>query len=405
MSFFTDYLEYVGETEAPTIFHRWTALSILGTLLGRQVHIPFGHGEIYPNQYIMLMGSPGTRKGTAMKIGRRLLREMGYTRFCPDRLSKEQFLREMKPYDAIDADTDIENLVMDSPYEIYAFAEEFTDLVGQGGMEFMTMLTKLWDNHDEYTHPKIHGVSVVVNKPTVNLFGGNTVQGLALAIPPEALGNGFLSRMLFIYSEAKQNKITFPSPPNKKLEKNLVDRLIKMRELRGSISYHKDSREVLDKIYKKDIGVEDIRFKHYSTRRFTHLLKLCTIIATSDLRMEITKEDAITANTFLHYAEVRMPRALGEYGKSKYSDVSNLIMEELNKSDKPMDQRELWKVVAKDLAKLSELGEVMRNLINANKIQVVTVGTKQGYLPKHDITKQWDSDLIDDNCMTDEEII
>ena len=214
MDFFKQYFKYVGATEAPMVYHRWTAISILGTLLGRQAFLPFGHGVIYPNQYIMLMGSPGTRKGTAMNIGRKLLQGAGYSRFRPDRLSKERFLMEIKPYNAEDLlpDADLESLVLDSPSEVYAFAEEFTDLVGQGGMEFMTMLTKLWDNMAKYEHPKIHGKSIVVEKPTVNIFGGNTPQGLALAIPPEALGNGFLSRMIFIYAEPTGHKITFPEP-------------------------------------------------------------------------------------------------------------------------------------------------------------------------------------------------
>lgn len=403
MDFFTKYLDYVGESEAPTIFHRWTAISILGTLIGRRIHLPFGHSEIYPNQFIMLMGSPGTRKGTAMKIGRRLLQKMGYTRFCPDRLSKEQFLREMKPYDHIDAETDIESLVFDAPCELYAFAEEFTDLVGQNNMEFLTMLTKLWDNQEEYTHPKIHGVSVVVIKPTVNIFGGNTVQGMALAIPPEALNNGFLSRTLLIHSEPKGNKITFPHPPDKKKEQALITRLKEIKELYGSITYSKGSVAVFDAIYQTDIGVNDIRFKYYSTRRFTHLLKLAIISAVSDLRMELTADDAIRANTYLHFAETRMPRALGEYGKSRYSDTSNLIMEELTKSTAPLSQNDLWKIVAKDLSKLSELGEIMRNLINANKVQVVTINKKQGYLPRHEISKEWELGLIDDKYVTDEE--
>jgi hypothetical protein len=168
-----------------------------------------------------------------MNIGRKLLQGAGYSRFCPDRLSKERFLMEIKPYNAEDLlpDADLESLVVDSPSEVYAFAEEFTDLVGQGGMEFMTMLTKLWDNMAKYEHPKIHGKSIVVEKPTVNIFGGNTPQGLALAIPPEALGNGFLSRMIFIYAEPTGHKITFPEPIDLELKQELIDHLRNQRIL------------------------------------------------------------------------------------------------------------------------------------------------------------------------------
>lgn len=406
MDFFQEYFKYVGATEAPASYHRWTAISILGTILGRQAFLPFGHGTIYPNQYIMLMGSPGTRKGTAMNIGRKLLQGAGYSRFCPDKLSKEKFLMELKPYDAEEflVDADLENLVMDKPSEIYAFAEEFTDLVGQGGMEFMTMLTKLWDNMNKYEHPKIHGRSVVVDKPTVNIFGGNTVQGLALAIPPEALGNGFLSRVIFVHAEPTGKKITFPHPVDTDLRNDLVDHLREIKEtFKGELCYEQNALVILDRIYKEAVEVDDVRFKHYGTRRFIHLLKLCIILSASRLSMVITSDTIVEANTILVAAERKMPKALGEFGKGKYQEVSSSILDILGKATMPYTMNELWKKVGRDLAKMTELAEVMKNLLYSDRVQVQTVKGKQGYMSKHTEGKQWAKDLIDEKYLTEEE--
>ena len=408
MDFFQKYFEYVGPTEAPASYHRWTAISILGTILGRQVWLPFGHGTIYPNQYIMLMGSPGTRKGTAMNIGAKLLKAAGYSRFCPDRLSKERFLMEIKPYDASDfgIDADLENLVVDAPSEIYAFAEEFTDLVGQGGMEFMTMLTKLWDNMERYEHPKIHGRSIVVEKPTVNIFGGNTTQGFALAVPPEAIGNGFLSRMLFIYSDPTETKITFPAPINKEIRSELIDHLKNIRDnFTGELSFTVDAMPILDRIYKNSIEVDDIRFKHYTTRRFVHLLKLCMVLAASELSKDIDARTVVRANTVLAAAERRMPKALGEFGKGKYNETSSAILDILSRCVKPMSMNELFKKVGRDLSKMTELAEIMKSLMYAEKVQVITIAGKQGYMPKILESKEWPSDLLDMSYLTPTERI
>lgn len=406
MDFFKDYFRYVGETEAPMVYHRWTAISILGTLLGRQAFLPFGHGVIYPNQYIMLMGSPGTRKGTAMNIGRKLLAGAGYSRFCPDRLSKERFLMEIKPYDAeeLSLDADLETLCIDKPAEIYAFAEEFTDLVGQGGMEFMTMLTKLWDNMSRYEHPKIHGKSIVVEKPTVNIFGGNTTQGLALAIPPEALGNGFLSRMIFIHAEPTGHKITFPHPVDLDLKQELVDHLRDIKEtLKGEMGYEPEAKKLLERIYKEAIEVDDVRFKHYGTRRFIHLLKLCIILSASKLSVVISTRCVLEANTLLASAEKRMPKALGEYGKGKYQEVSSQILDILNRATKPMSINEIYKKVGRDLSKMTELSDIMKSLGYSEKVQVITIAGKQGYMSRHVEGKDWPSELIDESFLTREE--
>lgn len=406
MDFFNKYFAYVGETEAPAIYHRWTALSCLGALLGRQVWLPFGHGTIYPNQYIMLMGSPGTRKGTAMNIGAKLLRAAGYSRFCPDRLSKERFLMEMKPYNAeeILPDADLETLVIDAPAEVYVVAEEFTDFVGQGGMEFMTMLTKLWDNMPRYEHPKIHGKSIVVDKPTVSIFGGNTVQGLALAIPPEALGNGFMSRMIFVYSDPTSKKITFPPPIDADLRASLVEHIKEVREnLKGEMAYTPQARVLLDKIYKGFIEIDDLRFKHYTTRRFTHLLKLSIIIAASKLSMVVDEATVVEANTVLASAERRMPKALGEFGKSKYSEVSNNILDLLHKTHKPLSINDIFKKVGKDLTKITELSDIMKSLVYSEKVQIVTIAGHQGYMPLQIAAKEWPADLINEAYLTAEE--
>ena len=405
MKFFENYFSYVGASEAPTIYHRWSAISMLGALLCRSTWLPFGHGKIYPNQYLMLMGSPGTRKGTAIGIAENLLRDTGFSRFAPDRLSKERFLMEIKPRDLDLLDTDLESLTLDSPGEIYVIADEFADFVGQGGMEFMTMLTKLWDNKDRYEHPKIHGKSIIVTKPTVNILAGNTAQGLSLAIPTEALGNGFMSRIIFIYSEPTGRKITFPKAVDMDAKDILLYQLEDIKEsIQGPMIVSGEAEALLERMYTEYKTVDDHRFKHYGTRRFTHLLKLCIIFAASDSRLGITAEDALNANTLLYYTELRMPKALGEFGKSRYSDVSHDIIESLGNATRPYTMNEIFKLVSKDLTKITELSDILKNLLAAEKIQVVTVKGKQGYMTRVSETKRWDASLLNESFLTAEEL-
>lgn len=404
MCFFSDYLTYVGHSESPIMYHRWTSISVIGTILSRNVYLPFGHSVIYPNQYLMLMGNPGTRKSSAIGIGKRLLKNAGYERFAADRMSKERFLMEMIPPTMEGMDDDLEALVLDEPSEIYVVAEEFGDFLGQGNMEFATMLTKLWDNQESYKHPKITGKSIVVEKPTVNILSGNTTQGLALSIPPEALGNGFMSRIIFVHAEETGIKITFPEAPCPDQGEALSQKLRDIKELRGEVAVDREARKILDRMYKEFNPLDDPRFSSYGTRRFTHLLKLAIIFAAADLRTEIIEEDCLRANTILHFTEVRMPKALGEFGKSKYGEVSNTLLNALAKTTGPLTHNELWKLVAKDLSKTAELGDIIKGLMAAGKIQVVTMHGKQGYMPLYENIKEWDSSLLLPNFLTDSEL-
>lgn len=401
---FEDYKKYIGQTESPMLFMRWGYLSMLGALLAKKVYLPFGHSEIYPNQYIMLMGSPGTRKALAIKAPKALLKEIGYSRVAADRTSEERFLIDMGKVSS-DPIGNLENLTLSEVSDTYVMAEEFNAFIGANNISFLTMLTDLWDNKSVYEHPKIHGKSVTVTQPLVNIIGANTPENFAIAIPPEALGNGFMSRLLLVYSEGTGVQITWPEPPNLEAKAAILTRLMEIQDLRGPMSCTDEAKIALDRIYKEYKDLDDYRFRHYSNRRFTHLLKLCIILAASEASMTITHAIAIKANTILAITEARMPRALGEFGRAKNSSVANNIIEFLHHVEKPATTNEIWRIVSKDLNDVMELAKILKKLQDAHQITTKTVGSVTGFLPNTVVTNTWADDLLDYSYVTKEELI
>lgn len=405
--FFSKYMEFVDleNQEAPAIYHRWTIASAIGALLGRQVYLQLGKYKVYPNQFIMLMGTPGTRKGSAMGIGKELLKKAGYTRFSASRTSLERFLIDMRQVDIV-ADTDLEMLALDSPSESYVFAGEFVDFIGPNDIAFINLLTNLWDNLDEYKHPKIQGKSVEVFKPTVNLFGGSTPQTFSIAFPPEVIGTGFTSRLLLVHSEPTGKQIAWPAVLDDLAQEQLVLHLKSIREsISGEIIVDSKAKALAAEIYKNEIHVDDSRFAFYQQRRYTHLLKLSMIIAAANLSMTIQEEHIMWANTMLAVAEKKMPKALGEFGKSKHSEVSNEILQWMSRKSKPVNVGEVFKAVSRSVKNLPELTEVMANLKAAEKIKTVTLAGKTGYMTNHTEAPSWKASLLDLGWLTEEEKI
>jgi hypothetical protein len=74
-----------------------------------------------------------------------------------------------------------------------------------------------------------------------------------------------------------------------------------------------------------------------------------------------------------------MPKAIGEFGKAKNSDVTSKIMEALYGATKPLTTQDLWKLCSPDLNSISELANILSGLTHAEKIQSVA---KTGWLPK-----------------------
>lgn len=402
---FEQYFEYTGHSEVPITFHRWSVIGIVGALLARSVYIKFGHGKIYPNQYILLTGGPGARKGTAIRMATNLLKDIQYDYFAPNRAAKEALWARMvkakedrssemdELYLLTETIAEMESRVVS---EIFIAQDEFVDFIGLGNDELIVNLTNLWDNLAKYDNPKTTKADVVIINPTVNMLSGSAPGSISEAFSGLALSGGFFSRVLFIFGGYTENKITWPTEGDQVLKIAIMQRLKEIRNLKGEIVLTDDVKTILDRMYKSAPGIPDRRFNYYQQRRFTHLLKLVIVCASANLNLTPTVKDCLLANTLLHLAELQMPYALGEYGKSKHSDVANSIMDIIRYANKPIGVRELWKQVNQDLDRQDVLNDILSNLLAAGRIQQIRKDGKViGYLPIVEITTTWPDDLLD----------
>jgi hypothetical protein len=404
---FFDYLTYTKDTEPPTIYHRWAFLTIMGAVLGRRAHLPLVHSRIFPNLYVMFIGEPAARKSTSIKISKHLLRDSGYTTFAADKTSKEKFLLDLEgateddeltgksnssKYDAITSENLWGNEGIQAPREMFIVADEFNEFAGVNNLEFFTTLGNLWD-FDSPTQPFTQRLkntkSISIYQPTVSILAGNTPELFARAFPPEAIGSGFLSRLLLIYGERSGRKIAFPPPPDKLLNTSICAFLQKLAVKDfGELMLSPKARELLTDIYEKEEPIPDIRFRAYSNRRFTQLLKLCIILTTAKFQSTVESSTVLYANTILSHAELLMPKALGEFGRSKLSEVSNKIMDIVDKITKPISMKDIWIQVQRDVTNQKDLIELVNGLLQADKLQAVSGNGMHGFLPKKQIKKE-----------------
>jgi len=398
LDLFAKYLAYRKHTEPPAIFHRWAITACLGCWLGRQLWIPFGSSRIFPQQYVMFIGDPGSRKTTAINMATSLLRSAGYDSFSAQRTSKEKFLLDLagEPEEIPQGKRGAELLddirlfdpITETPKEIFIAADEFNNFMGPGNIEFQSILGELWDwdNQDAgYKFRLKNSKSLEIFQPTISILAGNTPSNFAQCFPPASIGQGFMSRLILIYGESTGIKITFPETPPEELKLDLIRLFLEMKtNLHGEVIITAKARHMLDTLYRSWPDIDDMRFKHYSTRRFTHLLRLCIIYAAAKLSQTIDEQEVLHANTVLAHAESLMPQALGELGKSRSSEAANKVMQALFSAKAPLDVQDLWKVVRADLDKPADLSQVLANLQLADQIQVVksSLDNTTGYLPK-----------------------
>jgi len=414
MNLLKEYLHYVAETEPPTIFQRWSFICAVGALLERNVSYGDGYFTCYPNLYVMLMGISGTRKSTAINLAKEQLKLAGFTAFSAEQTSKEKYLQDLdEQHSLFEGDsgsiTTAELFGNSAEMESKAtpnfiVAGEFNDFIGNGNIEFMSWLGNLWDWKGLYTKRLKTGKSVSIPNPTISLLAGNTATGFSLAFPPTAIGQGFFSRLILIHSDPSGRSKRKPHfPPN-----DIAIQLTRIRaQIQGNMKATALAEKLLDVIYENPTKLEDARFNAYLSRRYQQLCKVAMILTAMRGCMEITEHDVILANTILTHAEYLMPKALGEFGKARSSDVANTILGMIQNAGDLVTPDTLWSTVSQDIDNGTQFQEILRKLLAAGKIQAASKndgkgGKIAGFLPirKALIEK---SEFIDFSLLTAEE--
>lgn len=409
--FISSYLSYTDATEVPTFFSRWSAIAGIGALLGRNYFFQHGHFTVQPNLYCMFIGEPGTKKSTAIKTIKQLLKASGYLTFAPNKTSKEKFLAKLSAMASDEPTTEADILEQNlfnghdslkGPIECFICADEFNNFLGNGNIEFISILGELWDYSGLYENELKNSKSDFIPDPTISILSGNTQTNFKLAFPPESLGQGFFSRLLLIYCDTARDKITFPPEPDPLHTAELHKFAQRIRSsVVGRATMAPSSKALLDKIYKTWRDIDDVRFSHYSNRRLSHLIKLCLSISAARLSNVVSESDIIYANTVLTHTENLMPKALGEFGKARNSDINHKIMQIIDTAVAPITIREIWMQVMNDLDSIRQLSEIISSLLSADKIQSIP---ERGILPKKKVRKfDEKDDTLDWSLLTNEE--
>lgn len=402
--FFSEYIKYTSGTEVPTFFNRWSIIVSVGAWIGKAVHFQHGPFKIYPNLYVMLLGAPGTKKSTAIKRAKKLIESAGYDTFAAEKITKEKFLLELSGDTSDRTDSNFDFLASafnSNSSECFIAADEFNDFFGNNILDFVSLLGVLWDYDGIYRSKIKTGVSVEIPDPYISILGGNTQTTFANTFPPEVAGQGFFSRLIAVYAEPTKRRITFPLSPSTDDTAKLINHLYKIRETcSGEITITAEAKNLLNDIYTTWEPIDDSRFEYYQNRRLGHLIKLAMIHTVASLQMEITVDTLCYANTILAHTEYFMPRAFGEYGRAKNAGSTHKVLAMIESADGVIEFSTLWSKLSSDLNDLQQLGEILKGLVAADKIQA----TSTGFIIRRKELKILHTDKVDYRYLTPAEI-
>lgn len=418
-----NYLAMVEDTESPRLFHLWASLSIAGAALGRRCYLPFGHAELFPNQYILLIGNPGTRKSRAMGIATKLLKESTHVRFAPqDTAGQRQGLAKVMQGEDTPAEVvngielaaqddalgslslaqlaEVSNveqpdqpLIADADkHHIYVANSEFSRFIGQNNLQMLDFLVTMWDGED-YEYETKTG-SMILSNPLINLISCTTPTSLSNALPPAAGGQGFLSRMILVYGARKYKLVPRPKPFDQSLVSDIKTRLSEIYYgMHGAFSETKAAYKLTEELYSYIIEITDSRFSYYAERRQAHMLKLGMILAAVRGSMEINDGDYDEAHRILRATERGMPDALGQFGLSPLAQVKQGILEFIRTYNEPVTVELLRAVFHRD-ARPKDLVEAINDLTDAKLLVAHRTPDNRTLLSARKNVKDTEDDIL-----------
>jgi len=325
------YLKYTSNTEPRESFRRWSAISAIASVLQRKVYLPFGMETFFPNMYIILVGPPAARKGTAVKPARKMLDRLGIE-IAADESSRQKLITRLAEAHASHSDKE-GNAYYHCSLTIWA--SELTTFLGYGNIDLLTDLNKWFDCEDRFRYDTIkHGMQEVVSV-WVNLMGCTTPDLLQLSMPQGTVGSGFSSRTVFVYEDNKGKLVIFPKDDEAAME-ILTQDLGKIWTLCGKFQMESGFMEkygVWREVGERNPPIKDPRLCYYLQRRHVQLLKLCMIYSASrgnDMTLRLVDFDR--ANKTLVSAERKMSYVFRGMGANPLGHVQLLIMKTIGEA-------------------------------------------------------------------------
>lgn len=370
--FFDLYFKYVAEnTESPFVYHRWSMISTLSACVSRRVKIPMGHFNLYPNFYIQLIGNPGIRKSSAVKIPAKLLRETGFDRFAPNTCTKEALMYKLATYNEEITANDL-IVTEDNPFEvnvgndiadIFIVADEFNSFIGNNYEDFFELLSELWDCPPTYDKWLAKASAPQVKNPYINILSANTPSGFSNKFKGASLGQGILTRFIVVPWNDIRQKCAFPSMPDEELKAEIMEVLVSLKKMKATVKYGKKAYPLLVELYTNWKIPTPTHMEQYVNRRHTHLLKLCTLFACIEDQVNptITEEIVLQANACLASNEKLMATTFRDIFESNDNvNARLLIMDALDKAEAGLKPDEVFQHVGSVVSSFNKVTTLLQ---------------------------------------------
>lgn len=378
-----DFVEYASFGETPPRIMRWVGISTIASVLRRKVFIDQEIFQWSPNFYVLLVAPPGeVMKSTSMQIGLDLLKfivdENGDKAidFGAQMSTWQQLIQHMEEAKRTYILPDGE--VFEASCTTVALSEMGL-LFDPDDAQMITALTDMWDGRigEIIKETKTSGTNIVVN-PWINLFGCTTPEWVAKNFSTGLIGEGFGSRLIYLYAEQGDKFIAYPKEQNATkaalrgpLQDSLVQRLQEMANYSGPFQMTKAAIDWGTSWY-TDYRIERRKLPRQlvslTVRKQTQLHKVAMVLSCAKGKFPVIDvEELEEALELLVDVEKDAMRIFGFVGQSAEQKLVDAVLDYLRKRPQ-VKQTALMQALAQQQFELSALKGVLQTMEEAGYI-------------------------------------
>lgn len=391
-NFLSSYLTYAAIDEAPEMWHLWAGYGALSATIGRRIWWLHGDTCIYPNLYMLFVGSAAAGKNSALAPCRKLLQKLEDVPLSYAVETVEGVCRKIggrpdatppKPSTCLRQRRDRDGNIVDT-HEMCFMANEFIDLIRIAPEAWTVFMNNIYDCQTYDYGTKNVGEDILTN-PYITLIAGLTTGQAHKLQKIDIMNTGFARRNLLQYGERMFHApVPVPvfGPTQARAKEECLSRLHRIREFSGQVRLTPEADALWDTWYRSN----NFELKRRATpategyygsksMQVQKLSMLNSLAVRDDLVIGVDEIEEALKN--LADMEASFPYIFGAIGRNQNAQVAAIILEHIKRIDAPITYRRIFSTYFNQFSAQrvrDEILEVMDFLVKSGEVVMQFAG-------------------------------
>lgn len=355
-------------------------MAALSAVVERRAWVHSGHGNIWPNIFVLLAAPPGGGKTIITRAITDLIHDMKVDDSQKPRLAANSMTKSAM-VDTLEEAIRVRVIPGEGIEEWHSMAiinSEFGVVFPAYDQAFLSHLSHFWDCERQFEERTRTNKSKFIANPHVMMLGGIQPKLLNDTFPESSWGQGFFARTTIVYvSEMPKVKFFRKTLPDFTVKTQLVAGLEQLSERWGEIFFSPLTIEAFETWEANDFQPFPThpRLAGYVERRKIHAIKLAILFCLSSGHELIELEDLKRARSLLERTEENLADLFVAMGSHEFSAVMDetvhFVLREYARTKKAVGQQALMAFVSRRAQPL-HVEPIINTLIGSGRLRLAT---------------------------------